>query len=189
MEDKFNVVKMVENTVEVVLTLEIPDLYFNKLAISNSYLVKATSRSFPSKSLSIWSLTTGDLVKQIDFPLPFPLKVPSLSGILLSYNHLIVRVAYDCCCSRKQLILMFHMEELVNQSKVKPRRHFIVEDFHRFGDSLDSGCFLISRNNTKLLISDEFGGDIMFYSWDFWKSSISKKERKIDIKKLEREKK
>ena len=136
---------------ELVSTLEIPDLYFNKLTISNSYIVKVTSR--PSRIISIWSLKTGELVKKINLPLPFTLESPSLSGTLLSYNHFIMRFSYSCC-RRKQLLLVYDIEELLTQSKFKPRQ-FIIDDFHRFGDSLEAGCMIINKNKTKLLVSDE----------------------------------
>ena len=173
MEITFNLLKIVEKNVELVSTLEIPDLYFNKLTISNSYIVKVTSR--PSRIISIWRLNTGELIKKINPPLSFTLESPSLSGTLLSYNHFILRFSYSCC-RRKQLLLVYDIEELVTQSKFKPRQ-FIIDDFHRFGDSLEAGCMIINQNKTKLLVSDEYGGDIKFYFWDFWKCiSRGKKE-------------
>ena len=170
----FYICKIVENNLEIVSTLEIPDLYFNKLAISNSYIVKVTSR--PSRTISIWRLNTGELVKKINLSLPFPLEFPALSAIHLSYNHFIIRFSYSCC-RRKQLLLVYDIEELVTQSKFKPR-HFITDDFHRFGDSLEAGCMMISKNKTKLIVSDEYGGDINFHSWDFWKCCISREQNK-----------
>ena len=170
LENTFNVCKIVENKVEIVSTLEIPDLYFNKLAISNSYIVKVTSRPFPSQTISIWRLTSGEVVKKINLPPPFPLESPSLSGILLSYTHLIVRMTYTSNSRRNQMVLLYDIEELVTQKKFKPR-HFITDDFHRFGDSLEAGCMMISQNKTKLLVCDEYGCNIKFHSWNFWKSA------------------
>ena len=172
-EITFYLFKIVEKDLEIVSTLEIPDLYFNKLAISNSYLVKATPR--PSQTIYIWRLNNGELVKKINLPLPFPLESPSLSAIHLSSNHFIMRFSYTCC-RRKQLVLLYDIEELVTQSKFKPR-HFITNDFHRFGDSLDAGCMMINKSKTKLLVSDEYGGDIQFHSWDFWKCCISQEKK------------
>ena len=173
-EITFYILKIVEKDLEIVSTLEIPDLYFNKLAISNSYLVKATPP--PSRTIYIWRLNNGELVKKINLPPPFPLESPSLSAIHLSSNHFIMRFSYTCC-RRKQLVLLYDIEELVTQSKFKPR-HFITNDFHRFGDSLEAGCMMISKNKTKLLVSDEYGGDINFHSWDFWKCCNSREQNK-----------